>query len=104
MLIALKFSISSLFFASVIAAGSAPIGTPPELPIRFWISGFMVISMKSYASDLFFELLGMTQRLPPEPAFSLLPGKRNVPQSYLISSLKRPYHQEPEIRIGRCPG
>ena len=43
----LKMSMSSLLFGSVIAAGSASTGTPPELPSRFWISGFIVMSMKS---------------------------------------------------------
>jgi hypothetical protein len=43
----LKVSMSSLLLASVIAAGSAATGTPPELPSRFWMSLVIVRSMKS---------------------------------------------------------
>src|ERR1044072_1299039 len=82
-----------LALGSVIAAGSAATGTPPLLPRVFWMPFFIVMSMKSYASCLFFAPLGTTHRLPPEPSVSLEPGKGDVPHSSLISDLKRPNHQ-----------
>ena len=54
-------------------------------------------------SDLALLCVGTTQRLPEEPAVSLLPGKRNVSQSAFISLANRPYHQVPETIIGFLP-
>jgi len=41
--------------------------------------------------------------LPDEPVLSVLPGKRNWPQSNVTSSFRRPNHQEPVIMIGYLP-
>src|SRR3954465_6343491 len=96
-----KLSMSSLFFGSVIFDVSAATGMPPELPRRFWMSAFMVMSMKSYARPLALDLAGTTHRLPLEPGCSVLPGKRNEPHwKFLISLASRPYHQLPETMIG----
>src|SRR5450432_117862 len=86
------------------ADASAATGIPPELPIRFWMSGCIVVSMNVSAMSLFLDFDGITHRLPLEPGSSLLPGKRNVPHwKFLISVEKVPYHQLPEIRIGDLP-
>src|SRR4051794_7964353 len=95
---------SSLDFSSVMAAGSAATGTPPELPSRFWISLLIVMSMKSYARSLFFDFSGTTQMLPLDPGAIWLPGQRNEPHwKSLISDWNRPYHHEPEMTIGNLP-
>src|SRR5512133_1899043 len=92
-----------LFFASVIVDGSAAIGMPPELPMSVWISGRIVMSMKSYARSLALLFVGTTHRLPDEPGASVLPGNRKVSQSNFASAAIRPYHHVPLTSIGYLP-
>src|SRR5690242_9315301 len=83
---------------------SAATGTPPFSTSDCWMSFCIVMLMKSYASCLAFEFFGTTQMLPLEPAFSVLPGHRNVPHWNLVISLtSRPYHQVPDTIIGNLP-
>ncbi len=99
----LKFWISVLDFASVMALGSAATGRPPLLPIVFWTDLPIVVLMNSSASSLFLECAGTTQMLPLEPRVSWLPGHWKVAQLAFISFSNRPYHQLPENSIGNLP-
>src|SRR5690606_5632558 len=100
----LNVSISSALFSSVMSAGSAATGRPPLLPMMAWISGRMVMSMNSYASSLFSAFSGTTQRLPDEPSDRSAPGKAVMVQSKPVASAtKRPYHQEPDTKMGEVP-
>ena len=92
---------SSFVDLSVILAGSAAIGRPPELPMRSCTSSLSVMLMNFAARSLRFEFSGMTHRLPEEPTTFLLCGKvENVTFVPFMSFWKRPYHQVPEKNIG----
>ncbi|MNW63873.1 hypothetical protein D3C74_421090 [compost metagenome] len=93
----LKRAVTTAPTGSLTPPSSAATGTPPRFPSSFCTSGRWVISMKSYASSLFFALDGTTHKLPPDPGCRSLPGNRNWSHSKSAMSLaKGPAHQVPE--------